>query len=204
MCVRNIILYTCAVFAFITPVFAAGTQSPFVVVPQKVNPVMQPKQPTDAIKECAHNTLCASAVGIGAAYLGVPRKLVTAAIAAIPQATRTGEEGHYSISLPAGYQYCRASIHTISVVPATGDRASVMSSSSNAKGVAIYTWTPRQGSGEGRSWIEADYKIYGVRNDLADQYRSQGKCHSFGKVLIACRGARGINHGQPSCGNARD
>lgn len=43
-------------------------------------------------------------------------------MAIVPKAERAGEEGHYSLEVPAGYVYCCSSIRTISVVPATGDR----------------------------------------------------------------------------------
>lgn len=181
--------------------FAAQAENDLVVVSQKINPVMQPKNGGDIISDCINNVVCQAAAKAGAAYLGVPSNLVTIAMAAVPTANRKGEEGFYSISLPSGYQYCRSSIRTISVVPATGDRASVMSANSNALGVGIYTWTPRRGFGEGRSWVEADYTVYGVRNDIADKYRISGVCRAYNQQLVNCRGATGINHGQPACGS---
>jgi hypothetical protein len=182
----------------------AQAQTDFSATSIKVDAVMQPKQPADAFKECANDSVCSSIIGGAATYLGVPPTLVSGALAIIPKAERAGEEGHYTIEVPQGYVYCRASIRTVSVVPATGDRASVMSATSNDHGVAVYTWTPKQGLGQGRSWVEADYTIYGVKADLAGKYRAEGKCKPPGKNLINCRGATGVNHGMPACGSVDD
>ena len=153
----------------------AYAQTDFVATSAKVDPVMQPKQPGDVFKECANNQACSE-----------------------------GEEGHFTIQLPQGYVYCRASIRTVSVVPATGDRASLMSATTNERGVGIYTWTPKQGVGQRRSWVEADYTVYGVKSDLAEKYRTESKCKPPGKNIINCRGATGVNHGLPACGSVDD
>jgi hypothetical protein len=200
---------TCARIALAWPFLLmmsayAQAQTDFSATSVKVDAVMQPKQPADALKECANDPVCSSIIGGAATYLGVPSTLVSGALAIVPKAERAGEEGHYTIEVPQGYVYCRASIRTVSVVPATGDRASVMSATSNDSGVAVYTWTPKQGLGQGRSWVEANYTIYGVKSDLAEKYRAEGKCKPPGKNLINCRGATGVNHGMPSCGSVDD
>ena len=182
----------------------ANAQTDFVATSVKVDPVMQPKQPVEVFKECAKDPVCSAVLKGAASYLGVSPTLVSAVLAIIPQAKMEGEEGHFTIQLPQGYVYCRASIRTVSVVPATGDRASVMSATSNEHGIGIYTWTPKQGLGQGRSWVEADYTIYGVKSDLAEKYRTEGKCKAPGKNLINCRGATGVNHGMPACGSVED
>jgi hypothetical protein len=182
----------------------AQAQNDFSATSLKVDPVMQPKQPGDVFKECAHDQVCSSIISSAASYLGVPSVLVSGALAIVPKAEMVGEDGHFTIEVPKGYVYCRASIHTVSVVPATGDRASLMSATSNERGIAIYTWTPRQGTGQGRSWVEADYTIYGVKSDLAGKYRAEGKCKPPGKSIINCRGATGVNHGLPACGSVDD
>ncbi|UEM12364.1 hypothetical protein J4G43_049545 [Bradyrhizobium barranii subsp. barranii] len=79
-----------------------------------------------------------------------------------------------------------------------------MSATTNERGVGIYTWTPKQGVGQGRSWVEADYTIYGVKSDLAEKYRTEGKCKPVGKNIINCRGATGVNRGLPACGSVDD
>ncbi|MNV65393.1 hypothetical protein D3C71_1580850 [compost metagenome] len=192
-----------ALCASVFSVSVAGSQD-FVVVNQKINPVMSPRSVGDAFGECANDAVCRTIVDGAATYLGVPPGTVSAALASLPKADRAGEEGRYTIALPDGYQYCRSTIRTISVVPATGDRASVMGAKSTQRGVDVYTWTPRQGLGGGRSWVEADYTIYGVKDSLADRERQAGECRPSGSTLISCRGAKGTNKGQPSCGASSD
>jgi hypothetical protein len=197
MWIRSLVLSLSIVFLAAPQM--ARAQNEFVAVSHKVDPVMQPKQPTDAIAECAKDPICSTVAKTAASYIGVSPNLVTAAMALIPPPKHVGEASYFSISLPGGYQYCKAHIQTISVVPATGDRASLMNVSTNVSGVAIYTWTPRQGLGQGRSWVEADFTVIGVRNDLADKYRAAGTCQPYGKLIVSCRGARGINKGLHYC-----
>ncbi len=178
--------------------------SDFVVTKALINQVMQPKNAIEVIQDCAKNAVCRSAVDAGATALGAPPGAVTAAVVAIPRAERKGEEGFYTFALPKGYQYCRSAIETVSVVPATGDRASYMSASSQKSAVAVYTWTPKQGAGKGRSWVEANLTIYGVSDSAADANRAQGRCRPIGQKLIECRGAKGVNKGLPACGRAAD
>lgn len=125
--IKELTLMLAVAWSSVTP---ANAQE-FVVTTTKVNPVMRPKNVTDAMVDCANSAVCRSVVEAGAAYLGVPRGTVSAALASVPRAQRSGEEGRYAIRLPRGYEYCRSRIRTISVVPATGDRASVMSARSS-------------------------------------------------------------------------
>lgn len=193
-----------ALLLLISTTVTTRAASDFVVVFQKVNPVMAPKTPGDELQECARDPVCRTLADSAAAQLGVPPGTVSGVMATVPHANRTGEEGHFTIALPVGYEYCRSKIRTVSVVPATGDRASVMSASSIKNGVVVYTWTPKRGLGQGRSWVEAEYTVYGVRGGLAEQHRNNGKCRPYGKQLIGCRGATGENKGQPACGTVED
>jgi hypothetical protein len=72
----------------------------FVAVAQKINPVVQPKQPIDAIAEGAKDPTCSTVVSTAASHIGVSPNLVTAAMAAIPTPRHVGEESFFSISLP--------------------------------------------------------------------------------------------------------
>ncbi|MGO7969855.1 hypothetical protein ACC705_02475 [Rhizobium ruizarguesonis] len=191
---------------FVAAMSAVSSQvaaTDYAVVSEKVNPVMQPKGVPDIVVDCLNNTACAALAEAAAAYVGVPPDTVSGG-AALVSVDRAGEEGRYVIRLPAGYQYCRSTIQTISVVPATGDRASVMGASSIKEGVSVYTWTPKRNLGEGETWIEADYTIIGVREDIADAQRVAGRCKPYGRTIISCRGASGTNKGQPSCGTVKD
>jgi len=45
-------------------------------------------------------------------------------------------------------------IHSLSVDPAEGDRASLFSLTATSPEVAIYAWTPIKGAGQGRGWYD--------------------------------------------------
>lgn len=184
---------------------ASGNDSDFVVVQQTINPVVQPKSAADAARECANDSVCSGLVDAAASYFGVQPGAVSAAMAAIPKPKSQGEESWFEIHLPQGYEYCRSKIETVSVVPATGDRASLMAARARVNHVYIYTWTPRRGLGGPRSWVEAKYTVLGVKQSLAEQARQAGTCRSNKDVLIIdCRGATGVNNGLPACGVAAD
>jgi hypothetical protein len=172
------------------------------VIKLTLDQTMQPKGITDTIVECARSPICKVALDAAAAYVGVDSSVVTSAVALAAQ-TSAGEENNFSFPIPDGYQYCRAKIETVSVVPASGDIASFMSITGTASSVDVYTWTPRLPVGQGRSWVEADFTIVGVRNELAEQYRARGVCNAK-YVRAECRGATGINKGSPACGIITD
>ncbi|SDY99773.1 hypothetical protein SAMN04487939_11190 [Lysobacter sp. yr284] len=198
-------MFSLSVFVlFVCAGTSHAASTPFVVVRQTIDSVMAPKTPIDVFVECANNATCRGLADAGGSYLGMQPGEISAALARVPAPRRAGEESWISIELPTGYQYCRSSIRTISVVPASGDRASVMGATSNPRGVGVYTWTPKGKFGDGRSWVEAEYTVYGVRDDLAERKRAQGACRPIGGELISCRGARGVNKGMPACGLKED
>ena len=172
------------------------------VIQVKLDQVMLPKSATDTFVECTKNQACKVILDAAAAYIGVDSSKITSAVALISQ-SKAGQEANFSYQLPAGYQYCRAKVETVSVVPASGDRASFMSITGSAREVGVYTWTQRAGFGQGRSWVEANFTIVGVRDELLQQYRSSGVCKE--RYLRAeCRGATGVNKGSPACGLITD
>ncbi len=178
------------------------TSDDFTVISVKLDQVMQPKSATDTFVECTQNAACKAIIDVAAAYVGVDSSMFTSAVAAIAE-SKAGEESRFAYKLPSGYQYCRAKVETVSVVPATGDRASFMSIDADAREVRAYTWTPRQNLGNGRSWIEANFTIIGVKDNLVQQYRSNGRCKAA-YIRAECRGARGVNKGVQACGNITD
>ncbi len=184
---------------FVTPAQAGDD---LIVIQVKLDQVMQPKSVTDTLVECTKSPICKAALDAAAAYVGVDSSKITSAVALIGQ-SKAGEESNFSYKLPSGYQYCRAKIQTVSVVPASGDRASFMSITGTAREVGVYTWTPVLGLGQGRSWVEADFTIVGVRDALVQQYRSSGVCNAK-YVRAECRGATGVNKGSPACGVITD
>ncbi|NTX18025.1 hypothetical protein [Burkholderia cepacia] len=176
-----------------------------VVIGAHLDQVMQPKSFTDTVVECVNQPVCKAALDFAASYVGVDSSSITTVAANIINVRHPGEESYMTYALPQGYEYCRSQIRTISVVPNTGDRASVMSASANNDRVDVYTWTPRQNMGQGRSWVEADFTIIGVNNIVANQYRAAGKCNgSVQHQIVSCRGGSGVNHGQPACGTIQD
>lgn len=176
----------------------------FAVVKTKIDQTMQPISVTEALSECIHDPVCKGAIDAASTLVGVDSNAFTTALGLINHQNR-GEESWTTIALPIDYEYCRMKISTISVVPATGDRASYMSVAAHPTSVGVYTWTPRQGLGKGRSWVEADFTVIGVGKWVADKYRAEGKCNSSKEhAVVSCRGASGTNHGQSACGNLND
>jgi hypothetical protein len=113
-----------------------------------------------------------------------------------------GEETRYAIPALGGRKVCRVQVRTTSVVPATGDRASLFSLSAIRSGVAIYTWTPRQGIGAGRTWWDGMVFVAHVKDALADEYARSGRCSvpEAPSAAYQCRGSSGVNHGLAACG----
>jgi hypothetical protein len=183
----------------------AQTTNDFVVVSAKVDQTMSPKSITDTALDCVKNAACKAALDAAAAVWGIEGSLVSS-LAATITTEKKGEESWVGISLPAGYEYCRSAIRTVSVVPATGDRASYMGVSADKPGLSVYTWTPRRNPGEGRSWVEADFVVTGVKTAAAQKYRESGKCNAnaLPRTVVECRGASGVNKGVNHCGTYND
>ena len=180
----------------------ANKSDELVVIQVKLDNVMQPKSGTDVFVDCTKNKVCKGVIDAAAAYVGVDSSAFTSAVALFAN-SRKDEESNFRFTLPPGYQYCRAKVDTVSVVPATGDRASFMSITGDTNGVAAYTWTPLQNLGGGRSWIEADFTVVGVRDSLVNNYRSKGICKAT-YLRAECRGAKGVNKGSKACGAITD
>lgn len=185
---------------------ASAQQSDEVVITtHHINPVRNARTPWDEVQNCLRDTACATAVNGLAAQLGIPAnaiRLVNAGAAFTAKAE--GEETHYSIAALTGRKICRVQVRTTSVVPATGDRASLFSITAAQPAVAIYTWTPRRGIGQGRSWYDGMVFVAHIKSELADEYVRSGKCtvpQSGKPAAYQCRGATGVNHGLPACGS---
>ncbi|MGR9503666.1 hypothetical protein ACU8MW_08110 [Rhizobium leguminosarum] len=196
----------CTILVLNTPAIAAiasAEDTDYVVVSAKVNPVQHPKGPGELLGDCARNAACTAVVKAGAAYIGVPPVAVSAALAVVGGSKPDdSEEGRFTISLSAAYVYCRSQIHMISVVPADGKRASVFSAASNEHGMSFYTWTPKRPVGGGRSWVDADVTVYGVKEGLAKQAQAEKKCSPWGRTIEDCRG-NGTGD-RPECKSVND
>ena len=178
--------------------------SDYAVIKARLDNTRQAKQWVDTVFDCANNPECTALVDAGASYLGAPPGLVTAFLAVIPQNQIIGEETRTRYELPPGYQYCKSKVETISVIPATGERASFMSATRRGNGIDVYTWTPRLPPGQGRSWVEANFTIMGIKDFSLAQ--AAGCVFPLGseKYLLECRGASGVNKGLAACSTYTD
>lgn len=194
--------------ALCTPLLAtlngsAQQSDGIAITTHHINPVRDARTPWDEVQNCLRDTACAAAVNALAAQVGIPPnaiRLVNAGAAFT--AKQDGEETRYSMPALPGRKICRVQIRTTSVVPATGDRASLFSLSATPAAVGIYTWTPRQGIGAGRSWYDGMIYVGHVKAELADEYTKAGKCTvppSGKPAAYECRGASGVNHGLAAC-----
>lgn len=176
-----------------------------VITTHRINPVRDARTPWDEIKNCLRDTACAAAVNVIASEIGIPANAVRLVSAGAAFSAKTeGEETRYPLSALSGRKICRVHVQTTSVVPATGDRASLFSITATPANVGIYTWTPRQGISAGRSWYDGNVFVAHVKAELADEYTKAGKCtvpQAANPTSYECWGATGINHGLAACGS---
>jgi len=198
-------LIVCTLLLLASGVTGAQSTNDFVVISAKVDQTMSPKSLTETALDCVKNAACKAALDSLAAMWGIESSLVSSLAASITT-EKKGEESWVGIKLPTGYEYCRSAIRTVSVVPATGDRASYMGVSADKPGLSVYTWTPKRHVGEGRSWVEADFVVTGVKTAAAQKYRESGKCNAnaLPRTVVQCRGAAGVNKGLNHCGTYND
>ena len=162
-----------------------------------INPVRDSKTPYDSVAECLNDNVCSTILSAAAAYAGVPPNVMqmakTSAFVYNVVAPSDSEKSRYSIEPPQGMKVCHVSIKTLSVVPNTGDRASLMSITGRSSKVEIYTWTPKQGVGQGRSWYDGYITVTFAPNSVpADRCSLSGELRNYG-----CRGGQGVESGTP-------
>jgi hypothetical protein len=190
-------------FAFAPPPAVAQQADDIVVTTHHIDAVRNARTPWDEVQNCLKDNACAGAIKLIAGQVGIPDNAVRLVeTAAIYSAKAEGEETRYTVRAVSSRKICSVKVRTISVVPATGDRASLFSISPSADSVGIYTWTPRQGIGGGRSWYEGDVFIVHVKASLQEEYLKSGKCTvpPTGSINYQCRGASGVNKGLAACG----
>lgn len=126
-----------------------------------------------------------------AAYFGINPAYVTLATGVTPGYSQQGEQTDYELPVPHGYSYCATRIAVVSLVPIDGDRASTMNAAITPRSLTISTWTPVRNFGEGRSWVEGDAQVIGIKPDKLDEFRSKGVCApaaEAGTTVASCRG----------------
>src|SRR5258708_26816338 len=99
-----------ALAVVLTTGLSAQAQSEFVATSIKVDPVMQPKQPADALKECANDPVCSSIIGGAPTHPAMPATLPPRALAIASQAKKTGGQRRFSIIIPLRFTYSRSSL----------------------------------------------------------------------------------------------
>jgi len=142
-------------------------------------------------------------IGSISSVMGVDPTYVSLAMSAIPSASVEGEETHYVLPVAAGYAYCATRLRVTSIVPADGDRASVINAAVNPNELQMTTWTPVQHFGNGRSWAEGDVQVFGVKPEYLDEFVKKGVCKKVTaqEAILSCRGkdacGPGVSHGDP-------
>lgn len=137
-----------------------------------------------------------------ASYMGIDPTYVSLAIDVIPSANVSGEETFYDLPLAPGYKYCASRVAVTSLNPGSGSRAAVIDAKVFKDGhLGVYTWTPVNHFGEGRSWAEADVQVMGILNSYYTAYVNKGICQQISgeyEQLFSCRGnpCNGGSHGQ--------
>ena len=179
--------------SFMSPYAAEVKAQDFVVNQMYVDQTVQPKSIVDALGECVRSDSCTGAVMAAAAYFGVsidPQIIAIARVAAYRQGEPDGQTFDHILPLPEGYRFCRLHFNAVSIAPSSGDRASEVEVWANPSFAHLYTWTPVQGIGGGRSWVEAEVTLLGVRNDLYSMKVSDGTCQPIEqRTLIGqCKG----------------
>jgi hypothetical protein len=122
---------------------------------------------------------------------------------ALPSGSVAGEETHYVLPLEEGYAYCATRVRVTSIVPAEGERASVINAAVNPKELQMTTWTPVRHSWEGKSWAEGDVQLYGIRPEYQEEFIKKGVCKRVTEQtgILSCRGRAtctpGVTHGDP-------
>ena len=173
-----------------------------VVTTQHIDEVRSPRSLADSAKSCLSDNLCSTILDAVTAELGIPSNAIdivnVANLLTGGPTSPTSEEAKYYLRAVPGQVICRVRMVTTSVVPASGDRASFFAMTAWPDQVQMYTWTPHQGTGGGRSWWEGDIFVTHVKAKLAARYIKAGKCSNF-----AAAGPNGVHfqcRGRDECG----
>lgn len=162
-----------------------------IVKMYRVNSIMQPKSLPDTFFECMRDPVCKAVLGSATDALGIPSEAVEIAGLAAPS-KRKGEDTSYAFYPPKGYLICAAKVRTMSVVPASGSRATTAGFNAHSTGFGVYTWTPRRPLFEGRSFYDGYLTIKYVRASRYPQLLVDGECTVTSKPRrIGCKGRCG-------------
>ena len=192
----RLLVLAASVILIVSHTMAMANDDDYKVSKMHLERTQQAKNLLNGITDIKNSPVAMVAINAAASYLEVSPAVVTIALKAIPTGSVAGEEGHYFVPVEPGYKYCRSRSTVISINPPSGNRASVLNATAGDTGISIYTWTPRKGLGGGRSWVEAEFELTSVRNDLYDQSVKAGICKpAKGRALLRCKG---------NCGSVAD
>jgi hypothetical protein len=150
----------------------------------------------------AQTTQAKAMISTMAAAIGVHPGFVALALSR-PTSRQEGEETHYVLPVETGYAYCGTRVRVTSIVPADGERASVINAAVNPREFQMTTWTPVRHLGEGRSWAEGDVQLYGIKPQYLQEFVDKGVCKRVTEQIgiLSCRGratcGAGVTHGNP-------
>jgi hypothetical protein len=176
-----------------------GRESQKLLGVYHINPVRHPKTIGDVVSECLNHSVCNAVFSSAASSAGLPPDALRMARAAAfvkLNFNSDSEDTNYRITPPPGYRVCSVHINTQSVVPASGDRASLFSLVAKPHEVAIYTWTPIRGFGRGKAFYDGFVSV------TFAAVHAPVLCSINGDRRYACRGATGVNKGLPACSAA--
>lgn len=158
----------------------------FSLTKAKVNEVRQPHGPDWYLQSKEAKVILSAA----ATYMGIDPKFVNFALQVMPTVKVESEEAFYTVRVAPNYAFCSAYIGVESLVPAGPPRAAVIDARATNQGLAIYTWTPVKHFGEGKTWVNADVEVIGIKPAYLSEFRSKGVCKEpvESAYILQCRG----------------
>lgn len=191
------LMFTVSIFA--SQVHAAYPRNLFSVSLLHYDSVRQPHGPDWYLQSKEAKVIAGSI----SSMMGIDPAYISLALSTLPSASVDGEETHYVVPVEEGYVYCATRLRVTSIVPADGDRASVINAAVNPKELQMTTWTPVRHAGEGKSWAEGDVQVYGIKPEYLDEFVGKGVCKKVTAqvAILSCRGkatcSAGVVHGDP-------
>lgn len=151
--------------------------------------VMEPQGAISLI-ETKEGVAIASAIG---SYFGIDPTVTAGAISLIREERHDGEETFITFKFgdPASttdktHKYCGLAVKDLSIVRPGHSHLQL---DVHDHSIGIYTVTPRQGIGGGRSWVEANIEVISARGDKWENLVKEGKCNiAMDRTLAACKG----------------
>lgn len=174
--------------AILTPVQVAAAED-FVVTSVSIDVVRRQQSFVNTILGCTRNNSCKAMLDAAFAYFGIDSTKATTAASKI-DAKEKGEDTRIDVVLPSGYKYCRSRIEFDSVIPGDDGRSPKFAATAKPTGVHVYTWTPVNHHGDGKSQIKARMSVLGVRQDAPQKLLEANSCtdRKDDYTIYSCQG----------------